>query len=126
MDSPDHEGRFTTSGVTLAHRPGYIIPIPVVEHFLKDVADHGEYVGFPSISLGTQTLESPVLRKAMGLAKDQKGPGGQQQQERHKCMDSHLPVRLMPARAWNSAPLLRFRAVCSSSILFRPPLSELC
>ncbi len=46
---------------------GYIIPPPVVHHFLSDFERHGRYTGFPSPGFEWQKLENPDLRKALLL-----------------------------------------------------------
>jgi hypothetical protein len=56
-----------------AENIGYIIPVPIVEHFLKDWADNGDYLGFPSLACSLEVMESPLLRKAYGMETGQKG-----------------------------------------------------
>lgn len=51
---------------------GYIIPIPVIRRFLKDVAD-GHYDGVPSIGIFTQKMESGALKDYYGLTKNEDG-----------------------------------------------------
>lgn len=50
-----------------AENIGYIIPLPVVYHFLDDVRRNGEYTGFPHLGLGLQKLEDKVLKSFLGL-----------------------------------------------------------
>ncbi len=45
---------------------GYIIPAPVVQHFLADIAD-GKYHHFPSLGATVQRMISPTLRKERQL-----------------------------------------------------------
>jgi S1-C subfamily serine protease len=45
---------------------GYIIPVPVVRHFLQDMAN-GVFEGFPNLGVRVQRLESPVHRRALGI-----------------------------------------------------------
>lgn len=45
---------------------GYMIPVPVVDHFFKDVAD-GEYNGFPILGIDYQSTENAALRKYYGI-----------------------------------------------------------
>ncbi|KAJ0960401.1 hypothetical protein J5N97_001763 [Dioscorea zingiberensis] len=52
---------------------GYVIPAPVITHFIHDYAKSGEYTGFPSLGIEWQKIENPDLRKSMGMAPDQKG-----------------------------------------------------
>jgi hypothetical protein len=48
---------------------GYIIPIPVLKHFLQDIEiNKGVYTGFPDIGIQIQHLESEVMRKALGIS----------------------------------------------------------
>lgn len=56
-----------------AENISYIIPMPVVEHFIRDYESNGRYTGFPSLGVEWQKMESPVLRKALGMAPDQSG-----------------------------------------------------
>ncbi|KXS12004.1 trypsin-like serine protease [Gonapodya prolifera JEL478] len=52
---------------------GYIIPVPVVMHFLTQVSRHGRYVGFADMMLDSQTLENDSLRSYLGMTEDQTG-----------------------------------------------------
>lgn len=52
---------------------GYVIPTPVIMHFIRDYEKSGEYTGFPILGIEWQKMENPDLRKAMGMASDQKG-----------------------------------------------------
>jgi len=61
---------------------GFFIPIPVVRHFLDDLADH-RYDGFPDSGLDTSPLVSPAYRRERGLPPSRSGvvvdrvaPGG--------------------------------------------------
>jgi S1-C subfamily serine protease len=45
---------------------GYIVPVPVIAHFLADIRD-GRYDGFPQLGLTTQTLENNNLRRMYAL-----------------------------------------------------------
>ena len=51
---------------------GYIIPTPIIEHFLKDVEDK-KYDGFPSLGVKTQKLESETLRNFYQVNPSQTG-----------------------------------------------------
>lgn len=55
-----------------AENIGYVIATPVVEHFLKDLAD-GRFDGFPDLGIVTQSLESDAHRRALGLPGDMTG-----------------------------------------------------
>jgi S1-C subfamily serine protease len=61
---------------------GFFIPVPVVRHFLADLADGG-YAGFPDSGLTTFALLSPAYRRERGLPEGKSGvvvdlvaPGG--------------------------------------------------
>ncbi|KAF8723565.1 hypothetical protein HU200_021519 [Digitaria exilis] len=56
-----------------AENIGYVIPTPVINHFIKDYQKSGEYTGFPILGIEWQKMENPDLRKAMGMKSDQKG-----------------------------------------------------
>jgi len=45
---------------------GYMVPPPVIKHFLKDISD-SEYKGFPSLGIRTQNIENEGLKKKYGL-----------------------------------------------------------
>jgi S1-C subfamily serine protease len=47
---------------------GYIIPTPVVRHFLVDYLRNGGYSGFPALGVQWQRMESDALRRAYGAA----------------------------------------------------------
>ncbi|ERN20200.1 protease Do-like 10, mitochondrial [Amborella trichopoda] len=46
-----------------AENIGYIIPVPVIKHFLSDVDESGKYVGFCSLGLSCQPSENAQLRE---------------------------------------------------------------
>jgi len=50
----------------------YMVPSPVIEHFLKDIED-GDFDGLPGLGLVVQTLENPDLRAMHRLAPGQSG-----------------------------------------------------
>ncbi|KXZ44654.1 hypothetical protein GPECTOR_64g148 [Gonium pectorale] len=52
---------------------GYVIPAPVVAHFLTDYMRTGGFSGFPALGVQWQRLESEALRRAVGMAAGQKG-----------------------------------------------------
>lgn len=52
---------------------GYVIPTPVIMHFINDYEKSGEYTGFPMLGIEWQKMENPDLRKAMEMKPDQKG-----------------------------------------------------
>ncbi len=51
---------------------GYMIPTPVIHHFLKDIED-GKYDGFPDIGLLTENLLNPDYREYLGMGKNHTG-----------------------------------------------------
>ncbi|KAG0466716.1 hypothetical protein HPP92_018296 [Vanilla planifolia] len=56
-----------------AENIGYVIPTPVIMHFIHDYEKTGEYTGFPMLGIEWQKMENPDLRKAMGMTSGQKG-----------------------------------------------------
>ncbi len=46
-----------------AENIGYVIPTPVIEHFLTDYERNGGFTGFPSIGIQWQKVESEALRR---------------------------------------------------------------
>ncbi len=52
----------TMQGISQADNIGYIIPAPIIQHVLDDLAD-GRYDGFPSMGVVLQNMESPTLKK---------------------------------------------------------------
>lgn len=55
-----------------AENVGYMIPAPVVRHFLEDVSD-GRYDGFPQLGIRVQDMESAAQRLAAGMKPGQTG-----------------------------------------------------
>ena len=51
---------------------GYMVPVPVVDHFLTDVAD-GRYDGIPEDGVIVQSMENASLKKMHGLNENQTG-----------------------------------------------------
>jgi S1-C subfamily serine protease len=51
---------------------GYIVPVPVIKHFLKDIEDK-KYDGVPLLGLSWEKMENPSLREKYLLSKDQSG-----------------------------------------------------
>ncbi|XP_010029214.1 protease Do-like 9 [Eucalyptus grandis] len=56
-----------------AENIGYIIPTPVIMHFIHDYEKNGLYTGFPILGVEWQKMENPDLRMAMGMKLDKKG-----------------------------------------------------
>jgi len=59
-------------GIDEAENIAYLIPSPIIRHFIEDVAD-GSYDGFPTLGISTQKLENPALRETLGLQKNMHG-----------------------------------------------------
>lgn len=51
---------------------GYMIPVPVIKHFLADIKD-GKYDGYPSLGIDTERTQSPAIRELYGLDADHSG-----------------------------------------------------
>jgi S1-C subfamily serine protease len=56
----------------VAQNVGYMIPTPVVKHFLKDIED-GTYDRYMDLAVGTFPLQNPAHRRALGLPDDDHG-----------------------------------------------------
>jgi S1-C subfamily serine protease len=56
----------------VAQNVGYMIPTPVIAHFLKDIED-GHYDRYMDLSIGIANTLNPALRKALGLGDDDRG-----------------------------------------------------
>jgi len=60
--------------LTNAENIGYIIPVPVIEHFLMDVQRPGPHLrGFCDLGIQVQLMESDILRRSMGMTAGQTG-----------------------------------------------------
>lgn len=51
---------------------GYIVPAPVIKHFLTDMKD-GHFDGFPELGIGVQPLENEAFRTELGLKPEEGG-----------------------------------------------------
>ena len=51
---------------------GYMVPVPVINHFLKDIED-GKYDGIPSLGFSWQELENPDMRFLHGMGENHTG-----------------------------------------------------
>ncbi|KAK9830697.1 hypothetical protein WJX74_002951 [Apatococcus lobatus] len=56
-----------------AENIGYVIPQPVIEHFISDFERNKKYTAFPLLGIEWQKTENPYLRKALGMKEGQKG-----------------------------------------------------
>ncbi len=59
-------------GISELDNVGYIVPAPVVQQFLDDIAD-GRVDGVPEIAFWSEQMINPQLRAHYGLASDQSG-----------------------------------------------------
>ncbi|MCK5115266.1 MAG: trypsin-like peptidase domain-containing protein [Candidatus Aegiribacteria sp.] len=57
---------------TQADNIGYVIPVPVIEHFFEDIED-GSYDGFPSAGFSYQTIRNPAFSERYGIVEEQAG-----------------------------------------------------
>ncbi len=51
---------------------GYMVPAPVIKHFLQDIKD-GKYDGFPELGILFQKMENPDLREKYRMSEKQTG-----------------------------------------------------
>jgi len=56
-------------GISSSQNIGYIIPTPIINHFLKD-SEGGQYAGFPYLGIYFSNTENKALRKYYGVADD--------------------------------------------------------
>lgn len=56
----------------VAQNVGYMIPTPVIKHFLEDIKD-GRYDRYMDLSISTFNLVNPAHRRALGLPDDDRG-----------------------------------------------------
>ncbi len=69
------EGRIVGVIMQLLHQAqniGYMVPVPVIRHFMEDLQD-GKYHGFPEDGILCQTMENRAIREKHGLNKEQTG-----------------------------------------------------
>ena len=59
-------------GITMSQNIGYMVPVDIIQHFLKDVAD-GKHDGFPKLGIMTDNIENPTLKEYYHLGKDEGG-----------------------------------------------------
>lgn len=57
---------------TQSENIGYVIPVPVIRHFLEDLAD-GAYDGFPSLGFNYQKITNPAITERYGIGEQQTG-----------------------------------------------------
>ena len=51
---------------------GYIVPVPILSHFLKDISD-GNYDGIPELGISYQTMDNHDMRSFYGMNEEQTG-----------------------------------------------------
>uniref|UniRef100_A0A1D1XZU2 Protease Do-like 10, mitochondrial n=1 Tax=Anthurium amnicola TaxID=1678845 RepID=A0A1D1XZU2_9ARAE len=56
-----------------AENIGYIIPVPVIKHFIAGVEESGKYVGFCSLGLSCQPTENAQLREYFHMSPEMTG-----------------------------------------------------
>jgi S1-C subfamily serine protease len=59
-------------GYVFAQNIGYMVPAPVIDHFLRDSSD-GSYHGIPSLGIAWQDMENPGLRTHFQMSEKQNG-----------------------------------------------------
>ncbi|PSR92830.1 Protease Do-like [Actinidia chinensis var. chinensis] len=60
-------------GLSDAKNIGYIIPVPVIKHFIAGVEESGDYIGFCSLGLSFQHTQNGQLREYFGMRYDMTG-----------------------------------------------------
>ena len=58
--------------MTQADNIGYVIPVPVIRHFLEDMED-GKYDGFPAAGFSYQTIRNEAFSEMFGIEEEQTG-----------------------------------------------------
>eukprot|EP01119_Soliformovum_irregulare_P005076 TRINITY_DN1645_c1_g1_i1.p1 TRINITY_DN1645_c1_g1~~TRINITY_DN1645_c1_g1_i1.p1 ORF type:complete len:553 (+),score=147.15 TRINITY_DN1645_c1_g1_i1:20-1678(+) len=56
-----------------AENIGFIIPVPIIKHFLEDKIRNPRYMGFPALGVQCQPMENPFLRKFFKLKAEDTG-----------------------------------------------------
>ena len=59
-------------GITFSQNIGYMVPVDIIQHFLKDVSD-GKRDGFPKLGIMTDKIENPTLKEYYKLGEDEGG-----------------------------------------------------
>ena len=59
-------------GITMSQNIGYMVPVDIIQHFLKDVSD-GKRDGFPKLGIMTDKIENPTLKAYYKLGEDEGG-----------------------------------------------------
>ena len=59
-------------GITMSQSIGYMVPVDIIQHFLKDVSD-GKRDGFPKLGIMTDKIENPTLKEYYHLKEEEGG-----------------------------------------------------
>ena len=59
-------------GISFSQNIGYMVPVDIIQHFLKDVSDK-KLDGFPKLGIMTDKIENPSLKEYYHLAEDAGG-----------------------------------------------------
>jgi len=59
-------------GISMSQNIGYIVPVDIIKHFLKDISD-GKYDGYPKLGIMTDSIQNPSLKEYYHLDKDEGG-----------------------------------------------------
>jgi len=60
------------AGIPSAQNIGYMVPLPVISHFFKDIEDNS-YDGYPSLGIGIQDMENEGMRRYYQMETDISG-----------------------------------------------------
>jgi S1-C subfamily serine protease len=61
-------------GITGAQSIGYMVPAPIIKHFLTDISENnGVYRGFPELGISFQSMENPDIRDRFQMEQNQSG-----------------------------------------------------
>ena len=61
-------------GATNAQNIGYMVPPPIINHFLTDISENnGMYRGFPELGIYIQSMENPDIREKFQMNPNQNG-----------------------------------------------------
>jgi S1-C subfamily serine protease len=58
--------------IALSQNIGYMVPVDVIKHFLKDIQD-GRYDGFPRLGIYTEMIENPTQKEYFKLKENEGG-----------------------------------------------------
>eukprot|EP00879_Flechtneria_rotunda_P008710 GHRR01009124.1.p1 GENE.GHRR01009124.1~~GHRR01009124.1.p1 ORF type:complete len:569 (+),score=138.88 GHRR01009124.1:238-1944(+) len=70
----DHVVGIAFQCLTSGENIGYIIPVPVINHFLEDLERNGgKYTGFCELGVSWQSMENPDMKLALGMPRGMTG-----------------------------------------------------